>query len=614
MKKSVILKNISIDVLWKSRYCGCTDLKIIQGKENSINGKEIFMKKGKKMTAAILAATMMMLALAGCASKNEEGQDASQGNASMEYSMGDTEKETASTEKENEFAEKLTVTWWGPADYANGAQEGTYGELLIEELINVDIKPTFYDNEAYKSVRPVELAGGNIPDFMYLMDPVDVKQAVEQGFIMEIPFEMIKKYAPTYYEMINEVSPKTWIFSNYEGKNYGVVNTNPGGEAAKLSLWRMDWLEKVGINKVPETLEEMEAAFDAFVNQDPDGNGVDDTYALSGDFKNWHMCFTDIFGAFGILPFDWMDDGNGGVTYGALLPETKEVLELLAGWYQKGYIHPDCITDSYFDSTITGKFKNGRIGFVINGQIGDLNDGSDGSMISILRQLDPGAECTLGLPIKGPDGKSGTFAWGNSGHILTFGSHLKDDPEKVIRILKLVEMAYTDEELAIKLHMGEEGVHWEYIPEEEWGKSATSYQFVEGLRDKAQYRAAGFNQPVNVTSYWGMFPVSLDVASRFWTDYNKEYDETYLSKAREVGMSDLFLKPDSLPSAGQYIGDLRNLQLVAFAKIITGEEPVDYYDTFVEEWKAAGGEILLEEAQSMQAVVDDVLQRAGAVE
>ena len=325
-----------------------------------------------------------------------------------------------------------------------------------------------------------------------------------------------------------------------------------------------------------------------------------DTYALSGDFKNWHMCFTEIFGAYGVLPFNWVEDENGNVTYGGLLPETKEVLEILADWYQKGYIHPDMITDSYFDTTLTGKFENGQIGYRINGNIGDLNEAQDGSTISIMKQINPEAKIAMGLPITGPEGKSGTFAWGNSGHILTFGSHLKDDPEKVIRILKLLEMLCNDEELHTRLQIGEEGTHWEYLSEEEQKTSQLSIQFVDEIREKAQYQAAGFNIPLNAISYWGMFPSSMETASKFWTDYNKEFDAHYGEKAREVGLSDLFRKPDVLPSAGQYFNDLKNMQLVAFAKIISGEQPIDYYDTFVEQWKANGGETLLKEAQEMK--------------
>ncbi len=39
-----------------------------------------------------------------------------------------------------------------------------------------------------------------------------------------------------------------------------------------------------------------------------------------------------------------------------------------------------------------------------------------------------------------------------------------------------------------------------------------------------------------------------------------------------------------------------------FLKIIIGEEPIDAFDTFVEEWKAEGGDAITAE---VQAIVDN---------
>lgn len=559
--------------------------------------------KLKKVLACLLVIPMVASMLAGCG-KGSSGTKAGKSETTKV-------KDKNSTGSSGEFKKKLDVTWWGVANSADGTKEDTYGELLIEKLLNINIEPTFYDGEGYKSVRPVEMAGGNVPDFMLLTDPRDVQQAAEQGFLMEVPFDMIEKYAPTYMKMINDAAPSTWLYSNYDNKNYGVVNLNPTGDHATLSLWRKDWLNKVGISKVPETLDEMEEAFDGFVNKDPDGNGKKDTYALSGDVKDWWSTFSDTFGAYGLLPFSWVDDGKGQVTYGGLDKKVKDVLARLASWYKKGYIHPDMITDE-FGTTIRDKFSNGQIGFMNLGEAADLNEGNPSSVISLARQIDPEAEVELGLPVKGPDGKQGTFSWGTSGQIMAFGSQLKDNPEKAIRILKLLEMECKDEDLAIKLHIGEEGKQWKRLSDEEAKQSDLNIEFIGDLKEPAQYHAAGFNIPVSSRSTWGMYAMPVDQAKQFWTDFNKKIDQEYVEKARKITMNDMFGKPDVLPSAGKYFNDLVSKQLVAFAKIITGEEPVDSYDKFVKEWKKEGGDTLLKEAQDMKNLSDRVQKKALA--
>ena len=138
--------------------------------------------------------------------------------------------------------------------------------------------------------------------------------------------------------------PQVWLYSYYEGKNYGVPNLFYTGKAPFIGMWRMDWLKNAGIDKVPETLDEMHDAFVAFTNGDPDKNGKKDTYGMTGDLTATHFTFTEIFGAFGVLPFNWMEV-DGKVVYGGLQPETKQALALLAQWYKEGLISPDFITD-----------------------------------------------------------------------------------------------------------------------------------------------------------------------------------------------------------------------------------------------------------------------------
>ena len=59
----------------------------------------------------------------------------------------------------------------------------------------------------------------------------------------------------------------------------------------------------------------------------------------------------------------------------------------------------------------------------------------------------------------------------------------------------------------------------------------------------------------------------------------------------------------SLPSSGIYQTELDKMEDEAFIAIITGQKPVDYFDTFVEEYKKAGYEILEKEANEWWATM-----------
>jgi len=57
------------------------------------------------------------------------------------------------------------------------------------------------------------------------------------------------------------------------------------------------------------------------------------------------------------------------------------------------------------------------------------------------------------------------------------------------------------------------------------------------------------------------------------------------------------LYPPTLPTMEQKKAALDTLELKAYIKIVTGEEPIDYFDTFVEEWYSYGGQEIIDELQ-----------------
>jgi putative aldouronate transport system substrate-binding protein len=97
-------------------------------------------------------------------------------------------------------------------------------------------------------------------------------------------------------------------------------------------VWvRQDWLDKLGLEG-PQTIDDIESIARAFIEQDPDGNGVADTYGLTGTLQpvmvpsNLHG-FDIIFNAYGAFPTIFHQDENGQVVYGSVQPAAKEALQ-----------------------------------------------------------------------------------------------------------------------------------------------------------------------------------------------------------------------------------------------------------------------------------------------
>ena len=111
---------------------------------------------------------------------------------------------------------------------------------------------------------------------------------------------------------------------------------------------RKDWLDNLGL-EVPTTLDEFTEAMRAFTFDDPDGNGVDDTYGLTAA-GTWNL--QDIFQAFNAR---LNTDGSRSITYDPeanawidtmLKPEMVDCLTYLNELYTDGILDAEVFTNS----------------------------------------------------------------------------------------------------------------------------------------------------------------------------------------------------------------------------------------------------------------------------
>ena len=496
----------------------------------------------------------------------------------------------------------MTIKWLG---YPYGtAEKDTLPQRLLEEKFNVKIEPIFLDEEAYKNKKPLLMASGEIPDLIYELDPGNVQADVRQGFLAEIAYEAIKSYAPSVVETINKELPEVWLYSYCNGKNYGIPNLYYGGDNIRLGLWRLDWLKNVGIDKAPETIEEMHDAFLKMTNDDPDGNGAKDTYGLSGDLKSSYLTFCEIFGAYGVLPFNWMER-DGGLVYGGVQPEVREVLTLLSGWYNEGLIDPDFITDST-NTSISNKFKNGVVGYINNygGDYRNLDEKHEEGFLGIMKQINPKAEIAVAPLPKGPRGEQGSFVWGKGGHIISFGKQLAEQPEKLQRILEMLELMNNDQDFSLKLVIGEEGVSWKSGSPEEGGITWLAPYDTSAQRGKllASLDLTG-------TSFFNVIPINTDTRNKYTPKARLEFAKRYVDTS--LGRKDALLKPDVVPESDKYLSDLQNKQLLLFAKIIKGEKSVEDYGEFERSWAELGGKELEKNANALYGELKEIYKKVG---
>lgn len=494
----------------------------------------------------------------------------------------------------------LTISWMGPSFYPS-ASDGTWIQRFLEKRFNLRLKPIFLDSTSATQRVPLMIAGGDMPDVKYESDPTTVQRLARHGFLVEIPYPIIKKYAPTFMKYMNEFSPQAWLYSSWNGKNYGIPTQWMQGRYPPCPVWRKDWLDRVGIHKIPETLDEVEVALKAFRENDPDGNGKKDTYGTTCDMTRcWWSAFNEVYSAYGVMPYDWQLNKDGKVVWGGIQPEAKAAIVRLHNWYAQEMLDPDFVVDKS-DGSVQTKFLTGKIGYrndyAWDNTLFDPTS-ENGDRKSFVKLQPKGIMVPGPLPT-GPDGKTrGYRVWGGGGNIIVFNAKLAKNPEKVIRVLKMFETMTTDYSVAIPASCGLEGKHWVF--------NDPKKGFASGMISKPPFDDANQKQKQILSLYAGgsniggffcyttAIPAIVDKYMR-----PEELAFRLQHCPAELGLLDVLGKPDVVPSAGAYMEDLRQLQTQVYSDIIRGNKPPSAFDDFAKEWRRRGGDTMTAEAEHL---------------
>ena len=213
---------------------------------------------------------------------------------------------------------------WNPAtDKMAAFIEENFGLTFSQSETN------YYNNDF--TVLQLAAVDGNVPDVFaadILYYPELITQFIPEELVAEIPETLLAKY-PLTKDLLEGDAVAQTVKGIYDGYYF-----LPKPDSADPSLYkaerkgmfiRKDWLEAVGM-EMPTTWEELYDVCHAFTHNDPDGNGVADTYGLTGDGMGTLRYF---FSSTGVSNRYWNKDADGNWFFGPLHDSNVEVLEWL---------------------------------------------------------------------------------------------------------------------------------------------------------------------------------------------------------------------------------------------------------------------------------------------
>lgn len=531
------------------------------------------MRKNKRQLAAgMMASVMVLTTLAGCGA-SASSNNGKETNAAQTQGQQTTAQAQESQTEETK-GEPVEMEWLVGQTSAE-VDDNAEVVKMIEDRFNIDLKAWYVDSNQVLENLNVRFAGGEMPDVLVIDNLSLLPTYVDGGIIGELPIEEIREKAPNYTKVADANDDGTlWSTLIYNGKNYGV--TNPMDAVPMAMFWRKDWLDKLGL-EVPETLDDYEKVLTAFVEEDPDGNGKKDTAGLA------ERAFGAVFGAYGLrcvtggkpgFKVEEMQLGEDNVPFFPYIhPDAKKALAKLHDWYEKGIVDKEFITGENHGgyTWLSHSFMNGKIGLTsaqpyhyLNASTDTSDENNWGVCMKELKGLNPDADIVIGPAPVGPDGKSGTEGWNLTGRLTCLTTKAISDPRKVDAFLAMLDAYYADMDYARLVNYGLEGKHFEMTDN-------GPVRIMEGT----ELRKEGVLQ--------------VDFGSTVTFAENITPQKTKFGH-EVTGNGYYRFNAPPVEEFANVIATLDTLTEQAYFDMITGAKPIDYFDTFVEEFKKAGGE------------------------
>ena len=242
-------------------------------------------------------------------------------------------------------------------------EDNSYTRFLKDDLNIKVVYDWVASSSDYDEKMNLCIGSGTIPEMMNVnaaqyraLLKYDMIQPLDQYF-EDYASDALKGYVESGGEELKK------CISNDKGEMMAIPAPNITASGINEMWIRQDWLDNLGL-EVPRTWDEMAAVAEAFVTQDPDGNGEADTIGILGPGNSDHMNaiggnqfgLDPLFSSFQSYPQYWLQDEDGTVKYGSIQPETRTALEKIQKLYTDKLIDPEMLVRSNCqEAVLSGK-------------------------------------------------------------------------------------------------------------------------------------------------------------------------------------------------------------------------------------------------------------------
>ncbi len=282
----------------------------------------------KKIATVSIAAVMLTGTLAGCGEK------------------------TASIDLANPSIDVMTKAF-----QADSAQPDSPVVQELENFLGTKLNITWSPSTSYDEKVTTAMGSGTYPHAMLVGTR---SSSVIQASRNDVFWDVTEKLKDdSKFPNLAQTNPTVNHNISIDGNVYGLYRARTIGRAG-ISI-RKDWLDNLNLEE-PKTIDDLYNVLKAFTEQDPDGNGQNDTYGmivtdyLDGPLNNIAIWM----GA----PNQYGVDENGELAPAFMFDEYTEALKFMRKCYEEKLINSDMAT--YSSDKWNEQFLSGQAGVIID--------------------------------------------------------------------------------------------------------------------------------------------------------------------------------------------------------------------------------------------------------
>lgn len=458
----------------------------------------------------------------------------------------------------------------------------------FQNVLNVTVKTDWVSSD-YDIKLNLAMAAGKLPD-VFVVNTEQLKRLENAGMLADLT-DVYETWGSDRLKSILSAEEAVLETATVDDRLYAIPQLSSGYHPELLWL-RSDWMEELK-KENPKTVDELEEILLGM--KELSGNY---SFAVGEDLDSlYHLAV-----AWDAYPGFWQRQEDGTLVYGSVIDQMKEALCDWQRWYQEGIFRKD--------------FANLNNDAVSK----DISDGKAGAMTfrsawgwvyGLDEVKSQGVEaCFWPCEIPTVTGKKAVYPrnFKNNGYIVV--NRNCKNPEAVIKIID----------------------YYVYILNDAYQDGTMSYdEIVQYTQNNMQHATAPFTVTNSTSDYerYEMIQQALETGDesvlktgdaaevyhgiKRWNEqkdlscvgYAVQFDGTKSG----VGIADQIIKEDRVVLSGlwgeqpqeliEYGDTLDDILREGFIRIIMGESDISYFDTLVQEWYEAGGEIVTEAVNRM---------------